>query len=223
MCYSAESSLRTSLISFIAIIYLLSSNIPYYNWIGITLIGWCIMQFVEFLLWTTNPREECTELNKQISQYIIPVVLMMQPILCLWGSLYVISWKNSNELRKKFKLFYTTFIIILVYFFEIHDSDKKCTYVTKEGHLYWLRFNMSKSSSRILIYLWFLSILAPLLIFWSKNYILLILLISIPLIAFCISFYTDSQGSIWCYYTSYTSIIASIALFMHQTNIYKLL
>jgi len=54
MCYSAESSLRTSLISFIAIIYLLSSNIPYYNWIGITLIGWCIMQFVEFLLWTTN-------------------------------------------------------------------------------------------------------------------------------------------------------------------------
>lgn len=45
MCYSVESSIKTTTVSLLAIIYLLSSNIPHFNWIGITLIGWCSMQF----------------------------------------------------------------------------------------------------------------------------------------------------------------------------------
>ena len=67
MCYSVKSSLKTTLISLSAIIYLVTSNIPHYQWLGITLIGWCAMQFDELLLWLTNPLKECTEWNKIIT------------------------------------------------------------------------------------------------------------------------------------------------------------
>jgi len=61
MYYSVESILKTTLISFISIVYLLSSNIPHYQWLAIALIGWCGMQFDELLLWMTDPRKECTK------------------------------------------------------------------------------------------------------------------------------------------------------------------
>ena len=50
MCYSVESSLKTTVLSFFSIIYLLASGIPHFQWLGITLIGWCAMQFEELLL-----------------------------------------------------------------------------------------------------------------------------------------------------------------------------
>ena len=68
MCYSVESSLKTTLVSLSAIVYLLTSNIPHYQWLGVTLIGWCAMQFDELLLWLTNPLKECTKWNKIITQ-----------------------------------------------------------------------------------------------------------------------------------------------------------
>ena len=49
MCYSVESSLKTTLISFFSILYLLDSGIPHFQWLGITLIVWCAMQFDELL------------------------------------------------------------------------------------------------------------------------------------------------------------------------------
>jgi hypothetical protein len=64
-------------------------------------------------------------------------------------------------------------------------------------------------------------IILPLLLFWNKNYTLIILLCILPMIGFLIGDYTDSKGSIWCYYTSYTSIIASIALFFTSLHIYQ--
>jgi len=50
MCYSVESSLKTTLLSLAAIIYLLSSRIPHFQLIGAALIGWCGMQFAELCL-----------------------------------------------------------------------------------------------------------------------------------------------------------------------------
>ena len=105
MCYSVESSLKTTLISFVSIVYLLSSNIPHYQWLGILLIGWCGMQFDELLLWLTEPQKECTKTNEIITMTLIPFTLVSQPLFSLWGSLIVFPWKTSSNLRKQFILF----------------------------------------------------------------------------------------------------------------------
>ena len=220
MCYSVESSLKTTLISFVAIVYLITSNVPHYQWVGLALIGWCGMQFDELLLWLTDPKTECTKWNEIITMTLIPLVLLLQPLCSLWGSLYVFPWKTLSQLKKQFIIVLTIVSIISIYFVHFYKPDKTCTTVSEQGHLLWITSNYVHNND-ILPILWFILLYLPMILLWNKNYSLLILIGIIPAIAFYYGSYTDAHGSIWCYYTSYTSIIASIALFLHQNNIYK--
>jgi hypothetical protein len=222
MCYSVESSLQTSTISFVAIVYLLTSNIPHYQWLGIALIGWCGMQFDELLLWLTDPRKECTKWNEIITMTLIPFTLLSQPLFALWGLLYVFPWKNLSNLKKQFIIFFTVICIIIMYFVHFYKPDKTCTTVSEKGHLLWITSNYVHNND-ILPAIWFVLISLPLILFWDKNFMIIFLIAILPVIGFQIGKHTDAQGSIWCYYTSYTSIIASIALFLHQTKIYSII
>ncbi len=221
MCYSVESSIRTTTISFLSIVYLLTSGIPHFQWIGVALIGWCGMQFDELLLWLTNPRKGCTTRNKTITMSLIPFTLFSQPIFALWGALYVFPWKKLTQLNKQFMILYTIMCAILIYFIHFSKIEKVCTTVTNMGHLDW---GTSTYYHRVLHYIWAIVIILPLLIYWNKSYLLIIAICVLPLFGF---FYgklkTDSQGSIWCYYTSYSSVIAVIALFLYKNNIYNIL
>ena len=222
MCYSVESSLKTTSISLFAIIYLLTSNIPYFQWIGITLIGWCGMQFAELLLWLTNPRKGCTMWNKILTMSIIPFALMLQPIGPLFGSLYVTPWNKCSNLRKNFIIFYSLFVILSVSYTHFYKPEKICTTVSEQGHLYWSTLIENNSTAVITKYfLWAFIILLPLFIFWNKHYLLILLIILIPTFGFITGLRTDSRASIWCHYTSYTSVISSVCLWLHQSGIYK--
>ena len=222
MCYSVQSSLQTTSISLLSILYLLSSNIPHYQWLGIALIGWCGMQFDELLLWMTEPNKECTKWNEIITMTLIPIVLLSQPLCSLWGSLYVFPWKNLSTLRKNFMIFFSVLCIIIIYFMHFYKPDKTCTTVSEKGHLLWVTNNYIHNND-ILPAIWFIVISLPIILFWNKKYMLIILIAILPIIGFYYGKQTDAQGSIWCYYTSYTSIIASIALFLHQNKIYNIL
>ena len=222
MCYSVESSLKTSTISFFAIVYLLSSGQIYYQWLGIVLIGWCGMQFDELLLWLTEPRTKCTKWNEIITMTLIPMTLIAQPVFGLWGSLYVLPWSKTSNLRKQFMIFYTLLCTLIIYFIHFYKPDKTCTTVTEDGHLNWATTKYVRDTA-IFTPLWAIIISLPILLFWKKNYMLLLLLGILPTIGYQYGKYTDSQGSIWCYYTSYASIIACIALFLDQTNVYSII
>jgi hypothetical protein len=228
MCYSVESSIKTTFISLFAIIYLLTSNIPHFQWIGITLIGWCGMQFDELLLWLSNPRKGCNIWNKIITLTLIPFVLMLQPLGSLFGSLYVIPWNKSTDFRKNFIIFYSVFIILGVYFAHLYKPEKICTTITNEGHLNWHTSNNWIKNDNVnayfnifIYFLWAFLIILPICIFWNKGYLLPFLIVVIPTFGFFTGLTTDSRASIWCHYTSYTSIIASIALLIQQNGIYK--
>jgi hypothetical protein len=222
MCYSVSSSLKTTTISLIAIVYLLSSDIPHFQWIGILLIGWCGMQFAELLLWMTKPRTQCTLWNKIITLTLIPIVLALQPLGSLWGSLYVIPWDNSTDFRKNFIILYSIFIVLAVCWSQFYDIAKTCTTVTPQGHLHWntTPYVKYKNYNYFVYFLWGLMIYTPLL-FWNANMLMIMLLILTPLFGFIYGIYTDGKPSIWCYYTSYTSIVACVLLLLQQTNLYR--
>ena len=226
MCYSIASSFRTSLVSFIAIIYLLNSGIPHYKWLGIVLIGWCCMQFAELLLWMTNPKK-CNVWNKIITMTLIPLALLLQPLGSLFGSLYVIPWNKSSDFRKNFIIFYSIFISCIIYFWHFYNPLTFCSIITPLGQLYWNTYKYTNKNFDILSYIfysgWALLILLPLLLFWNKSYSIIALICILPLFGFIYGLYRDSAASIWCNYTSYTSIICIILLFLHQTNIYRIL
>ena len=221
MCYSVESSLKTTTISLLSIIYLLSSNIPHFQWLGITLIGWCGMQFDELLLWLTNPRKDCTKWNEVITMTLIPFTLIAQPLFPLWGSLYVFPWKKLSKFKKLFMIFYTLICSPLIFFIQFYKPDKTCTTVSKKGHLNWFASNCAENN-KFFKPLWGFLIILPFVLFWNKKFMLIFLLAILPFIGYHYGQTTDSQASIWCFYTSYTSIIASAALFLKQFNIYNI-
>jgi len=226
MCYSAASSLRTTAISLVAIIYLLSSNNDHFKWLAVTLFGWCAMQFAEFLLWLSEPHKGCTHFNTIITMTLIPFVLWLQPAGPLLGSLYVIPWAKSTTFRKYFLVLYSFFLAVCVASLHYYKPYKICTTVTPGGHLYWHTQNPAVQPwyGCAAYCVWLFLIALPLLLFWNKSFIILFMLSIIPLVGFSVGlFNSDSRASIWCYYTSYTSAIASFFLFLKQTNIYSVL
>jgi hypothetical protein len=216
MCYSVESSLKTTLLSLFAIVILLTSKIPYFQWIGVILIGWCGMQFDELLLWLTNPRE-CTFSNKLITMTLIPLVLMLQPLGSLWGSLYVIPWKKSSGTRKQFMILYSILIVCLVLGEHFYKLEKVCTTITNQGHLNW--HTRKQSIFPYVYFVWGILIFLPLYLYWNTSRVLLFLLLFMPTVGFVTGLRTDSKASIWCYYTSYVSVVSVITYALYK---YKL-
>jgi hypothetical protein len=225
MCYSVESSLKTSLLSFISIIVLFSSNVPHFKWIALILIGWCSMQVGELLLWLTNPRKSCTPMNKLITLTLIPLILLSQPLLVIFGSFFVKPWSMCSHNRQMLILGYCliTSIVFLYYFFE--NPTKYCTTVTKQGHLNWLlkssedpRYEMPYG-----YYGWIVVGIGSALLLWDISYKALGALFLIPLIGFIYSLRTDSKSSIWCYYSSYSAVTMLIIYGLYKFKIYNIL
>ena len=224
MCYSAESSLKTSAVSAAAIIYLLCSGIPHFQWLGITLIGWCGMQFAEYLLWTTNPDISCTYLNTVITMTLIPVVLILQPVGSMLGSLFVIPWSKSGDVRKMAITAFVCVNIFIIWYFHFYDVQRNCTIVSQEGHLNW---NTTKYDPQdnlhpfyvFIYFVWAIIIGLPLLLYWNRSWLFMSLILTMPIFGFVYGLYTDSKASLWCYYTSYTSYIVAGALIAKQMGI----
>jgi hypothetical protein len=225
MCYSVESSFKTTTISLVAIIYLLSSGIPHFQWIAIILVGWCIMQFAELLLWLTNPKKGCTIWNKIITTTLIPFALILQPLGALLGSLYAIPWNKSSKFRQNFITYYSAFIILIVLGYTFINPYKNCTTITPKGRLYWGPHKYSDYTflNYVIYFVWAFLIVLPLILFWNKNNLPIFILLITPLLAFIYGLYSDGKPSIWCYYTSYSSIVGIILLALFQLNIFDIM
>ena len=222
MCYSVESSAKTSLYSLIVIILLFSSNIPHFKWIALILVGWCGMQFAELLLWLTNPRKSCTTANKMITFTLVPFILMIQPVGATLGSLFVKPWAKCSKNRKLFIVIFSILSasVLLIHFYG--KRVKNCTTVTPEGHLNWWLSNYV-GSKPIAYTLWLIIIALPIFVLWDMSYKIVVALSIMPAIGFIYGLTTDSKGSIWCHYTSYTSIISLVVYGLYKFKIYNIL
>jgi len=222
MCYSVESSAKTSLYSLVAIVIMLQSNVPRFKWIGAIMIGWCGMQFAEMLLWLTNPRKSCTTMNKLITFTLIPLVLVSQPLSALFGSFFVKPWSACSQKRKLFIVLFSILssLVLLLHFFGKRVKD--CTTVTAEGHLNWWLSNYT-GSKPIAYTLWLIIIALPIFVLWDTSYKVVVALSIMPAFGFIYGLKTDSKGSIWCHYTSYTSIISLVVYGLYKFKIYNIL
>lgn len=229
MCYSVESSAKTTLISLITVIVLLESNVTHFKWIALSLVGWCVMQFNELLLWLTNPRKECTDANKFITLALTPLVVLLQSLGTVLGSFFVKPWKECSENRKLFIVVYSLVVTFGLLFLFFRKIEKTCTVVTKSGHLHWLLTKYIPSTSTdydykyLMLYsIWFIVTLIPFLL-WDVSYKIIIVLCIMPIVGFFYGLKTDSAASIWCHYSSYTSIVGLIIYGLYKFNIYNIL
>jgi len=227
MCYSVESSAKTTLYSFIAIIVMLNSNVPHFQWLGIVLIGWCGMQFAELLLWLTNPRKSCTQTNKIITLTLIPFILALNALCPIIGSFFVKPWAQCNETRRLFIVSYSivTVLLMLIYFYG--NPNKYCTTVTPKGHLDWFvsEWHVIELGIKRLFAttLWQIIIIIPFIVLWDISYKAVIAFCILPLFGYYYGFTTDSNGSIWCHYASFTSLVSLLMYGLYKFKIYNIL
>ena len=185
------------------------------------------MQFAEMLLWSDSPDSGCSDYNKLITLTLIPLALMLQPLGSVLGSLYVFTWAKSSDFRKMFIVLFSALIVSGVAIAQYYKPHSLCTIVTPGGHLYWHTADYKNEDSVInktFYFAWALIIVLPLLLFWNKSFALIAALIFIPTIGFWDGLLrTDARGSIWCYYTSYSSVIMAGFLFLQQMGVYNVL
>jgi len=226
MCYSVESSAKTTLLSLVAIVVMLGSNVPHFMWIGLIMVGWCGMQFAELLLWLTNPRKSCTPMNKLITLTLIPLVLVSQPLCPLFGSFFVKPWSACNDKRKLFIVGYAVIaaFLMLVYFYK--GAEKYCTVVTPGGHLHWWLTAFTpnyKTDNLVAYYIWLFMVFFPIVMLWNISFKAIAAIAVLPMFGFFYGLMTDSKSSIWCHYTSYTAIISLVMYGLYKFNIYNIL
>jgi hypothetical protein len=225
MCYSVESSAKTTLYSLIAIALTFQSNVPHFKWIGLIMVGWCGMQFAELLLWLTNPRKSCTTMNKVITLTLIPFVLLMQPMGVILGSFFVKPWSQCSQNRKLFIFIYSIIVIVsfLIYFYK--DAQKYCTIVTPGGHLHWWLENFQEKSFEMPIgyYIWLGAISIPAFLLWDISYKAIIAIGILPMFGFIYGLTTDAKASIWCHYTSYMALVSIVLYGLYKFKIYNIL
>ena len=220
MCYSIESSANTTLYSFIAIAVLFQSGVPHFQWIAMLLVGWCGMQFAELLLWLTNPRKSCTTANKVITLTLIPFVIYLQVFGTMMGSFFVKPWNECSKSRKSFIMWYSsvTLVILLSHFYG--DLNNLCATVTKSGHLNWWP---SSYTIPYFYFLWAIMTFIPMVALWNISYKIFIPLWVFPCFGFYYGLTTDSRASVWCYYTSFTSLMAIVSYGLYKFKVYNIL
>jgi hypothetical protein len=157
-------------------------------------------------------------MNKLITLIIIPLVLMLQPIGSMLGSLLIKPWKKSTDLRKQILVGFTLFVVAAIVMFTWYYHEKSCTIVTNQYHLHWNTFNYVPNEKSYFVYsLWAIIIMIPIFLYWDKSWLFMAALIVLPTFGFLYGFFfSDSKASLWCFYTSYTSIIAAAALAAKQ-------
>ena len=225
MCYSVESSAKTSLLSFISIAVLFSSNVPHFKWIALMMTSWCSMQVAELLLWLTNPRKSCTTANKVITLTLIPLILASQPVLAATGSFFVKPWSKCSQNRRMLIVgFCIIFSLIFLYYF-FYNPTKYCTIVTKQGHLQWFLKTQEEKGLEMPYgyYSWVVVITACAFLLWDISYKALFVVFILPLIGFMYSLTTDAKDSIWCYYSSFSAIAMLIVYGLYKFKIYNIL
>ena len=225
MCYSVESSAKTSLLAFISISILLSSNVPHFKWIAVMMIGWCSMQVGELLLWLTNPRKSCTTMNKVITLTLIPLILISQPILPILGSFFVKPWSQCSKNKRMLIVGYSIIVSVIFLYYFFNKPTKYCTIVTKQGHLQWFLKNSEnlKLEMPYGYYIWALIVAIPALLLWNISYKALFVVLLLPLFGFIYGLRTDAKDSIWCYYSSFSAVVMLIVYGLYKFKIYNIL
>lgn len=205
MCWNAEVSLHTFLVSFISTIVLY--YIGYDKLILSFIMSFIIMQLVEFFMWIYIKQPDILRIFGIISF----ILIFIQPIIVLY-------YANYAYIIKYYLVLQLLLLIICILFFQLRlSSFKFLPYVAKNGHLSWnwIYNNEVYIHGFFTIYLvFFLGTL-----FIKQYYVLF----AICVLTLLFSMYNYSKyktvSSMWCWIANFIVILILIdAIIKYITN-----
>ena len=202
MCFNAESSITTFIVSFSLSFLLFATGDKYDKTIAIFCFAFGSMQLVEYLMWID---QDCGEINN-FASILGDIILFLQPLSILMAGYYYKTFYIPDFVLLFFIIIsiYSTLNITLRY---LKTNRKFCSLEQESGNLKW-EFLIGgvgdfELSSRIFYY----SILF-LTWFFMKDRLRGILLGSWNIITFLLVGANFKQWeSVWCYIANITPLI----------------
>lgn len=207
MCFNKETSLVSFLFSFTLSVKLFTLNKMF---AGTLLLGLSLMQLVEVFLWTYVKNKK---INLNISSYIIPGLIILQPILATLGAYYD---KNKNEKMWSNGIFGLLALYVFLFIFYLYKTRNKQTVSTiskKTCRLEWNIFQRGHFFGllKFLMVLYFIIVSYSYVV--TENYDLFIVFWACLFITvFYLYMYNHKfmdvvyWGSLWCFLVNFTSM-----------------
>lgn len=134
MCFNAEVSITTYIISLVFSVYILTRKgaTASEKTIAVFCICFCQMQLLEFFLWIN---QECNLYN-HITTILVEFFLILQPISIILAGIMYKSFKISQKFLRCALVLYALPLVMNVYFIT-HTTSVKCSIADVSGHLNW--------------------------------------------------------------------------------------
>lgn len=208
MCFSAPSSLVAGGCSYGVAVYLHRQDHPRFKWAAVALMGITAMQWVEGLLWLSDPRI-CGMINMLLTMGLIPVALLAQAWGPLLGSLYEHRFRPRKFPFLLLLLAGLAFVVaVRLFYWPVY------TQVTPQGYLNWWAPRNPPVYELWVYSLWAGIIGLPFLLWWRPFWQSLVIVSWGWLWATLSYLYTDNAASNWCFFVSFYSLFLFVYALM---------
>ncbi|MFT4628378.1 MAG: hypothetical protein ACI8PZ_007073 [Myxococcota bacterium] len=200
MCFSATSSLMAGAFAYGVAGFVYRKQDPRLKWGAVALVGITAMQWVEGLLWMSDP-SDCGTIDQLLTVVAIPLALLAQP----WGPLIGSTWAVPTGPRRGLIALLGVSALVMVLGARANHQPI-CTAVTPEGYLNWWSPTNPPEFWLPSYSLWAMVIGAPFLLWWRPRWQAPVI-VSWGWLCATLSFmYTDSAASNWCFFVSFYAL-----------------
>jgi hypothetical protein len=202
MCFSAESSITTLVVSFSLSYLLFTTGNKYDKTIAIFCLAFGSMQFAEYLMWMD---QECGEVNN-FASILGNVILFLQPLSILIAGYYYKSFHIPQYLLL-FLIILSSYSIVKLTYNYIKSNKKLCSLEKESGNLDWVFINGGVEDFQLSSKIFYYSILF-FTWFFMKDRVKGVAMGIWTIFFFLIAGANFKQWeSIWCYIANITPLI----------------
>lgn len=206
MCWNAEVSLKTFLVSILSILTLY--YVGYDQFIIAFLLSFVLMQLIEYFIWIYIKHPNILRILAILSF----IIIFLQPIIVMYYAKYAqyIKYYLASQL---------IILLICIIFFNLRlSSFVMLPYVSTNNHLAW---NWIKNNN---VYLWMFYIIYNIFFLgtlWMKQYYLFFAFAVVTLVYSTYNYYKyNTASSMWCWIANFIIIIALIDALRKYASIY---
>lgn len=195
MCWSAQVSLNTFLLSVFAVLLALLNG--YELKFAIFVMSYALMQLIEYFIWSRGLKSKTA--NKMLS-LLGGALLLLQPLAAIF-------LLDDGPVRRFLLGVYALFILLNILFSKKTNIPR--TTVASNGHLQW--HFISESVFTPVLFLYLIMMITPFVLVRKYHYVLYF-----GIVTLLVSLFTYAQSmtwaSMWCWMLNFLSVILIIRI-----------
>jgi hypothetical protein len=214
MCKSFETSVSTFAFSLACVaVSAAMCKTKEVHFASAFILTFSLIQLIDAGIWWSIRRKN-NALNRALTRYATPVVLMSELLVSYFGIKYMFGWSNQY-----FEYGLATFVIgaLGTWIFKYcNDANAQHTLPHNDGYLHWC----GVAFSTVVRFSFIFFLLFPILVGMPSKYAIMKYAITIPIVTtFVVNFMNPTFGSRWCWSSNVTSALLLVYCFCFRNRV----